>query len=138
RPARPPLPLRHALSHRSCSPGGLRHPEGWGRSPGRRMTMGKLTHVTPTRRDFMKAAGVLVVAISIPAYVRPIQAAAAPTAGSAPFGPLHVPAGDIASWLAIATDYAAPAFTPTNEQSTEAVTASTRIEDDASEMDHAR
>ena len=89
--------------------------------------MAKLTHVTPTRRDFMKAAGGLVVAISLPAYVRPIQAAAAPTAGTAPFGPLNVSAGDIDSWLAVAKDGAVTVFTGKVELGTGTLTASRQI-----------
>ena len=91
------------------------------------MKMSKLTHVTPTRRDFMKAAGGLVVAISLPAYVSPIQAAAAPAAGTAPFGPLNVPAADIDSWLAVAKDGAVTVFTGKVELGTGTLTATRQI-----------
>jgi CO/xanthine dehydrogenase Mo-binding subunit len=65
------------------------------------MTMTKLNAITLNRRDFIKAAGGLVVAINVPVYMQQVTAVAA---GPNPFGPLTVPADQIGSWLAVGKD----------------------------------
>ena len=91
------------------------------------MTMGELRRLTPTRRDFMKAAGGLVVGISLPAYVGQLEAAAAPTTGTAPFGPLNVPVDQVDSWLQVAKNGTVTIFTGKVELGTGTLTASRQI-----------
>ena len=56
--------------------------------------------IRPTRRDFIKGVGGLVVAISLPVYLDVRQAAAATVTPPGSFGPVTVPADQLASWLA--------------------------------------
>ena len=90
--------------------------------------MAELRHITPTRRAFMKAAGGLVVGISLPAYVGQLQAAAAaPTPGTAPFGPLNVPVDQLDSWLEVAKNGTVTIFTGKVELGTGTLTATRQI-----------
>jgi nicotinate dehydrogenase subunit B len=91
------------------------------------MTMAEVRHFTPTRRDFMKAAGGLVVGISLPAYAGRLDAAAAPTTGTAPFGPLNVPVDQVDSWLGVARNGTVTIFTGKVELGTGTLTATRQI-----------
>jgi nicotinate dehydrogenase subunit B len=81
----------------------------------------------PTRRDFIKGAGGLLVAISLPVYLDVRQAAAATITPPGSFGPLTVPADQLASWLAIGKDGAVRVLTGKVELGTGTITASRQI-----------
>lgn len=81
----------------------------------------------PTRRDFLKGAGGLLVAISLPVYLDVRQAAAASITPPGSFGPLTVPADQLASWLAIGKDGIVHVLTGKVELGTGTITASRQI-----------
>jgi nicotinate dehydrogenase subunit B len=83
--------------------------------------------LTPTRRDFVKAAGGLVVAISLPVYLGQRQASAAGVTPVGQFGPVTVPADQLDSWLAIARDGSVTVLTGKVELGTGTVTATRQI-----------
>jgi nicotinate dehydrogenase subunit B len=83
--------------------------------------------LSPTRRDFIKGAGGLLVAISLPVYLDVRQAAAATVTPPGSFGPLTVPADRIASWLAIGRDGVVRVLTGKVELGTGTMTASRQI-----------
>ncbi|HEY4024866.1 MAG TPA: molybdopterin cofactor-binding domain-containing protein [Candidatus Dormibacteraeota bacterium] len=78
--------------------------------------------MTPSRRDFIKAMGGLVVAISLPGRLDPRVLAAA-----SPFGPLTVPPDQVDSWLAIARDGSVTIATGKVELGTGVATATMQI-----------
>jgi nicotinate dehydrogenase subunit B len=81
----------------------------------------------PSRRDFLKASGGLVVAISLPVFLNQRRAAAAALTPGGSFGPLTVPADDLDSWLAIGKDGAVTIFTGKVELGTGTTTATRQI-----------
>ncbi|HKF76936.1 MAG TPA: molybdopterin cofactor-binding domain-containing protein, partial [Candidatus Dormibacteraeota bacterium] len=83
--------------------------------------------LTATRRDFLKAAGGLVVAISLPVYLDQRQALAASITPPGKFGPLTVPGDQIDSWLAVARDGSVTVLTGKVELGTGTVTATRQI-----------
>src|SRR5436853_1122177 len=82
---------------------------------------------TPTRRDFVKGAGGLLVAISLPVYLDLRQASAASITPPGAFGPATVPAGQLGSWLAIGRDGVVSVLTGKVELGTGTVTATRQI-----------
>jgi CO/xanthine dehydrogenase Mo-binding subunit len=81
----------------------------------------------PTRRDFVKGAGGLLVAISLPVYLDLRQASAATVTPPGSFGPLTVPADQLASWLAVGRDGTVRVLTGKVELGTGTITASRQI-----------
>jgi nicotinate dehydrogenase subunit B len=81
--------------------------------------------VTPSRRDFIKAMGGLVVAISLPSRLDGRALAAA--APASPFGPLTVPPDQVDSWLAIGRDGIVTVATGKVELGTGVATATMQI-----------
>ena len=81
----------------------------------------------PTRRDFLKGAGGLVVAISLPVYLEQRQAAAATVTPAGTFGPVTVAADDLDSWLAVGKDGRVSIFTGKVELGTGTATATRQI-----------
>ncbi|HYW25008.1 MAG TPA: molybdopterin cofactor-binding domain-containing protein [Terriglobales bacterium] len=82
---------------------------------------------TPTRRDFVKGVGGLLVAISLPVYLDLRQASAATITPPGSFGPATVPADQLASWLAVGRDGAVHVLTGKVELGTGTITASRQI-----------
>ena len=83
---------------------------------------------SPTRRDFLKASGGLVVAINLPVYLDQVQAAASTTvAPSTDFGPLTVPADQVDSWLSVGKDGSISVLTGKVELGTGTATATRQI-----------
>jgi nicotinate dehydrogenase subunit B len=82
---------------------------------------------SPTRRDFVKGVGGLLVAISLPVYLDVRQASAATVTPPGSFGPATVPADQLASWLAIGKDGAVRVLTGKVELGTGTITASRQI-----------
>jgi len=81
----------------------------------------------PTRRDFVKGVGGLIVAISLPVYLDVRQAAAATVTPPGSFGPATVPADQLASWLAVGKDGVVRVLTGKVELGTGTITASRQI-----------
>jgi CO/xanthine dehydrogenase Mo-binding subunit len=81
----------------------------------------------PTRRDFVKGVGGLLVAISLPVYLDLRQASAATITPPGSFGPATVPADQIASWLSVGKDGAVSVLTGKVELGTGTITASRQI-----------
>jgi nicotinate dehydrogenase subunit B len=86
-----------------------------------------MSALKPSRRDFIKAAGGLVVAISLPVYLDQRRAAAAVLTPGGSFGPLTVPAEDLDSWLAVGKDGTVTIFTGKVELGTGTTTATRQI-----------
>lgn len=80
-----------------------------------------------TRRDFIKGAGGLVVAISLPVYLDQHQASAAAVTPPGSFGPVTVPADRLESWLAVGRDGTVSVFTGKVELGTGTLTATRQI-----------
>jgi nicotinate dehydrogenase subunit B len=83
--------------------------------------------ISPTRRDFIKGVGGLMVAISLPVYLDVRQAAAATVTPPGSFGPVTVPADQLASWLAVGRDGVVSVLTGKVELGTGTITASRQI-----------
>lgn len=86
----------------------------------------KLDRITPTRRDFLKAVGGLVVAINLPVTLEGRQAMAAGSQAS-PFGVLNPDATQIGSWLAVGKDGVVTIYTGKVELGTGTLTATRQI-----------
>jgi CO/xanthine dehydrogenase Mo-binding subunit len=86
----------------------------------------KLDRITPSRREFMKAAGGLVVAISLPVYLDNRQVPSA-LAAAGPLGPLNPDATQIGSWLAIGKNGIVTVSTGKVELGTGTLTATRQI-----------
>src|SRR5438552_3246962 len=83
--------------------------------------------IAPTRRDFVKGVGGLLVAISLPVYLDLRQASAAPVTPPGSFGPATVPADQLGSWLAVGRDGIVSVLTGKVELGTGTVTATRQI-----------
>lgn len=86
----------------------------------------KLDSVRPTRRDFLKAVGGVVVAINVP-LLEAGRVFAAGDATPGPFGVLNPDATQIASWLAVGKDGLVTISTGKVELGTGTVTATRQI-----------
>jgi len=86
----------------------------------------KLDRISPTRRQFLKATGGLVVAISLPLRLGEATALAADSS-SGPFGPTTVPANKLDSWLAVGKDGSVTVYTGKVELGTGTATATRQI-----------
>jgi nicotinate dehydrogenase subunit B len=89
--------------------------------------MTQIANFTTTRRDFLKATGGLVVAISLPAYLDQRQVSAATLTPPGSFGPVTVPPDQVDSWLAVGKDGMVTVFTGKVELGTGTVTATRQI-----------
>jgi nicotinate dehydrogenase subunit B len=82
---------------------------------------------TPSRRDFVRGVGGLLVAINLPVYLDLRQAAAAAITPPGSFGPATVPADQLGSWLAIGRDGIVSILTGKVELGTGTLTATRQI-----------